>query len=148
MAFLLQTYGYSSDQRFLDGANLLIESYQYNVNLINQKMIAVCDSSFDDDEMSYLSYFNLVHAFHTITSSTHLSAIQKAHAQSLIDDLWVYMKAGLDLAQNYKQMEKSPLFNFIYCYASGQVNQIRHLFSSRINTKQTKDKNNTCKCPQ
>jgi hypothetical protein len=87
LAFLLQTYGYSGDERFLDGANLLIESYQYNVNFINQKMIAVCDSSFDDDEMSYLLYFNLVHAFHTIASSTRLSAIQKTRVQSLIDDL-------------------------------------------------------------
>ncbi len=111
LAFLLQAYGYSGDERFLDGANLLIESYQYNVNLINQKMIAVCDSSFDDDEMAYLSYFNLVHAFHTIASSTRLSAIQKARVQSLIDDLWMYMKIGLDLAHNYKQMEKSSLFN-------------------------------------
>jgi hypothetical protein len=38
-------------------------------------MIAVCDSSFDDDGMAYLSYFNLVHAFYTIASSTRLSAI-------------------------------------------------------------------------
>jgi hypothetical protein len=37
------------------------------------------------------------------------------------------MKIGLDLAHNYKQMEKSPLFNFIYCYASGQINQTRNI---------------------
>jgi hypothetical protein len=46
LAFLLQTYAYSGDERFLDGANFLIESYQYGVNLINQKMIAVCDINF------------------------------------------------------------------------------------------------------
>src|SRR6185437_8353815 len=126
------------DERFLDGANLLIGSYQYNVNLINQKMIAVCASdfeyavtAFDYDEMAYLSYFNLVHAFHTIASSASLSAVQKARAQSLIDDLWEYMEIGLDLSHNYKKMEKTPLFNFIYCYASGQVNQIRNTSNKR-----------------
>lgn len=92
-------------------------------------MIAVCDSSFDDDEMSYLSYFNLVHAFHTIASSASLSAHQKARVQSLIDDLWMYMKVGLDLAHDYIRMEKSPLFNFIYCYASGQVNRTQNISS-------------------
>lgn len=131
LAFLFQTYGYSGDERFLDGAELLIGSYQYNVNLINQKMIAICDSSFDDDEMSYLSYFNLVHAFHTIASSVSLSVHQKARAQLLIDDLWVYMKVGLDLAHDYIHTEKSPLFNFIYCYASGQVNQTQNISSEQ-----------------
>lgn len=131
LAFLLQTYGYSGDERFLDGANLLIRSYQYNVNLINQKMIAVCDSSFDDDEMAYLSYFNLVHAFHTITSSTSLSPAQKACAQPIIDDLWEHMKIGLELSHNYIRMEKSPVYNFIYCYAIGQINQTRHTLNKR-----------------
>jgi hypothetical protein len=89
-------------------------------------MIAVCDSSFDDDEMAYLSYFNLVHAFHTIASSTSLSAVQKARIQPLIDDLWEHMNIGLELSHNYIQMEKSSVYNFIYCYATGQVNRTRH----------------------
>jgi hypothetical protein len=138
LAYLLQTYGYSGDERFLDGANLLIGSYQYNVNLINQKMIAVCASdfeyavaAFDYDQMAYLSYFNLVYAFHTIASSASLSTVQKARAQSLIDDLWEYMEIGLDLSFNYKKMEKTPFFNFIYCYASGQVNQTRNTSNKR-----------------
>jgi hypothetical protein len=89
-------------------------------------MIAVCDSSFDDDEMAYLSYFNLVHAFHTIASSTSLSAVQKARAQPLIDDLWEHMQIGLELSHNYIHMEKSSVYNFMYCYATGQVNRTRH----------------------
>ncbi|CAF4572605.1 unnamed protein product [Rotaria sp. Silwood2] len=138
LAYLLQTYGYSGDERFLDGANLLIGSYQYNVNLINQKMIAVCASDFeyalpvfDYDQMAYLSYFNLAHAFHTIASSVSLSTVQKAHAQSLIDNLWEYMDIGLDLSFSYKKMEKTPFFNFIYCYASGQVNQTQNTSNKR-----------------
>ncbi|CAF4402286.1 unnamed protein product, partial [Rotaria sordida] len=55
LAFLLQTYAYSGDERFLNGANLLVKSYQYDINLINQKTIAVCDNSFSDDELAYLS---------------------------------------------------------------------------------------------
>ncbi|CAF0838329.1 unnamed protein product [Adineta steineri] len=138
LAYLLQAYGYSGDERFLDGANLLIESYQYSVNLINQKMVAVCASdlfyalpAFNYDLMAYLSYFNLVHAFHTIASSASLSTVQKARAQSLIDDLWEYMEIGLDLSHNYKKMEKTPFFNFIYCYASGQVNRTRNTSNKR-----------------
>jgi hypothetical protein len=37
------------------------------------------------------------------------------------------MKIGLDLSHKYKQMEKSPFYNFIYCYASGQINQTREI---------------------
>jgi hypothetical protein len=129
LAYLLQTYAYSGDERFLNGINLLIESYQYDVNLINAKIIAVCDENFSDDQLAYLAYFNLVYAVDTIASTTSLSAIQKARAQLIIDNLLEYMRIGLDLTHKYKQMEKSPFYNFIYCYASGQVNQTRHLFS-------------------
>jgi hypothetical protein len=101
-------------------------------------MIAVCASAFeyalgafDYDQMAYLSYFNLAHAFHTIASSTSLSGVQKARAQSLIDDLWEYMETGLDLSFNYKKMEKTTFFNFIYCYASVQVNQARNTSNKR-----------------
>ncbi|CAF3757405.1 unnamed protein product [Rotaria sp. Silwood1] len=129
LAFLLQTYAYSGDERFLNGANLLIESYQYDVNLINQRMIAVCQVKFWDDELAYLSYFNLVYAINTFTSMPTLSTTQKERTQLVIDKLLEYMKVGLDLAHKYKQMEKSPFYNFIYCYVSGQVNQTRHLFN-------------------
>ncbi|CAF3436153.1 unnamed protein product [Rotaria sp. Silwood1] len=128
LAFLLQTYAYSGDERFLDGAYLLTESYKYDVNLINEKTIAVCDNSYSDDELAYLSYFTLVHAFHSVASSTSLSPKQKEHAQKLIDHLLEYMKVGLNLSHKYKQMEKSPFYNFIYCYVSGQVNQTQYLF--------------------
>jgi hypothetical protein len=131
LSFLLQTYAYSGDERFLDGANLLIESYQYDVNLINQKMIAVCDNSFSDDELAYLSYFNMISAINKIGSMTNLSIKQKTRAQLIIDNVLEYMKIGLDLSHKYKQMEKSPFYNFIYCYATGQVNQTRHIFTRR-----------------
>ncbi|CAF1472555.1 unnamed protein product [Rotaria sordida] len=133
LAFLLQTYAYSGDKRFLDGAELLINSYHYDVNLINTKMIAVCDNNFSDDELAYLSYFNLVYAINTITSSSNLSVKQKAEAQLVMDHILEYMRIGLDLTHKYKQMEKSPFYNFIYCYASGQINQTQHLFTN-INT--------------
>jgi hypothetical protein len=129
LAYLLQTYAYSGDERFLDGAKLLIENYRYDVNLINQKMIAVCDNCFSDDGLAYLSYFNLVYAINTISSTSRLSIEQKTRAQLVADKLLEYMKIGLDLSHKYKQMEKSPFYNFIYCYASGQVNQTRHLFN-------------------
>jgi hypothetical protein len=129
LAFLLQIYGYSGDERFLNGTNLLIESYHYDVNLINNKMIAVCDGSFSDDEEAYLAYFNLIHAVDIIASTTRLSTTQKTRAQLIIDNLLEYMKIGLDLTHKYKQMEKSPFYNSIYCYATGQVNQTRHIFN-------------------
>lgn len=128
LAFLLQTYGYSGDERFLDGAYLLVDSYQYDINLINQKTIAICDNNFSDDELAYLSYFTLVHAFHTIDSSPILSPTQKQRAEALADQIYEYMKIGLNLSHKYKQMEKSPFYNFVYCYVSGQVNETRHLF--------------------
>ncbi|CAF2737378.1 unnamed protein product [Rotaria sp. Silwood2] len=128
LAFLVQTYAYSGDERFLAGANLLVDSYQYDVNLINEKTIAVCDNSFSDDELAYLSYFTLVHGFHTVASSTVLTPDQKQRVQTLIDRLSEYIKIGLNLSHKYKQMEKSPFYNFIYCYVSGQVNETRQLF--------------------
>ncbi|CAF3718897.1 unnamed protein product [Rotaria sordida] len=143
LAFLLQTYAYSGDERFLNGANLLVKSYQYDVNLINQKTIAVCDNSFSDDELAYLSYFTLVHAFHRISSSTSLSSEQKHRAQILIDHLLEYMKIGLNLSHKYKKMEKSPFFNFIYCYVSGQVNQTQYLFQ-KLNLSSTTFSNFDC----
>jgi hypothetical protein len=76
-----------------------------------------------------LAYFNLIHAVDRIASTTSLSAIQKTRAQLIIDNLLEYTRIGLDLLHKYKQMEKSPFYNFIYCYASGQVNQTQHLFS-------------------
>ncbi|CAF3331636.1 unnamed protein product [Rotaria socialis] len=126
-AFLLQTYAYTGDERFLDGVNLLIQSYQYDINLINQKMIAVCDNNFSDDELAYLSYFNLFYAFQTIISSTVLSETQKNRAQNIIDHLLPFKRIGLDLSHKYKVMEKSPFYNFIYCYVSEQVNLTREI---------------------
>ena len=40
--FLIQTYAYSGDERFLNATQLLIGTYQYDVNIINQKMMVVC----------------------------------------------------------------------------------------------------------
>ncbi|CAF4863130.1 unnamed protein product [Rotaria sp. Silwood1] len=51
--FLIQTYADSGDKRFLDAVSLLIQPYQYDINLINQNMIAVCDNNFTDDELAY-----------------------------------------------------------------------------------------------
>ncbi len=128
LAFLLQTYGYSGDDRFLDSANLLIDLYDYDINLINEKMIAVCDIDFSDDELAYLSYFNLVYAFYTIQSSNKLSSKQKENAKLIITNLEEYMKIGLDLSHRYKQMEKSPFYNFIYCYITNQTKLKSSLF--------------------
>jgi hypothetical protein len=128
LAFLLQTYAYSGDERFLDGIDLLIKSSEYDVNLINQKMIGVCDNNFSDDELAYLSYFNLIYAVNTIASSIILSSSQKIRVQLIIENLLFYMKIGLDLSHKYKIMEKSPFYNLIYCYATGQVNQTRNIF--------------------
>ncbi|CAF4149800.1 unnamed protein product [Rotaria magnacalcarata] len=111
-AFLLQTNAYTGDERFLDGVNLLIQSYQYDINLINQKMIAVCDNNFSDDELAYLSYFNLFYAFRTIISSTVLSETQKHRAQNIIDHLLPFMRIGLDLSHKYKVMEKKSILQF------------------------------------
>ncbi|CAF1268095.1 unnamed protein product [Adineta steineri] len=111
LAFLLQTYAYSGDEMFLDGAELLVESYQYDANLINPKMIAVCDEDFSDDQLAYLSDFNLIYAIDTIATTTRLSTVQKARAKLITDNLLEHMRIGLDLTQ------------------SGQLNQTRHLFS-------------------
>ncbi|CAF0953004.1 unnamed protein product [Adineta steineri] len=129
LTYLLQTYAYSGEERFLDGAKLLIESYQYDVNIINRKMIAVCDGDPSDDELTYLTYFNLVYTINKITSTIKLSTRQKARVQLLTDKLLEYMIVGLDLTHKYKQMEKSPFYNFIYCYVTGQVNETWHLFN-------------------
>ena len=129
LAYLIQTYAYSGDERFLEGVKLLIGSYRYDVNLINMKMIAVCDMNFSDDELIYLSYFNFIYAVNSVTSSTVLSPEQKKNAQAVTKKLLEYMSIGLDHIHRYKYMDKSPFYNYIYCYASGQVNQTRHLFS-------------------
>ena len=122
LAFLLQTYSFTGDERFFSGIKELTELYQYDVNLINEKMIALCDDSFSDDELAYLAYFNLAYACQTINASSHLSDEQKAQANLLIDHLSDYVQLGLELSHRYKQMEKSPFYNFIYCFVSGQAN--------------------------
>jgi hypothetical protein len=124
LAFLLQTYAYSADERFLNGANTLIDIYGYDINLINEKMIAICDGSFSDDELAYLSYFNLVYAFHSIHLSKKLSIQQKENVQLIIKNLSEYMMIGLDLSHKYKQTEKSPFYNFIYCYVSNMTSSL------------------------
>jgi hypothetical protein len=130
---LLIIYAYSGDERFLNGTKFLIESYQYDVNLINERMIAICNVKFYADETAYLSFFNLVRAINRLISTPTLSATQKERALLVIDNLLEYMMIGLDLAHKFKQMEKSPFYNLFYCYASGQVNQTQHLFNkSRI----------------
>jgi len=91
-------------------------------------MIAVCDIDFSDDELAYLSYFNLVYAFYTIQSSNKLSEKQKENAKLIITNLEEYMKIGLDLSHRYKQMEKSPFYNFIYCYITNQTKLKSSLF--------------------
>lgn len=112
LAFLLQTYAYSNDTQFLNGAKLLIDTYQYDVNIINQKTISVCDNSFSDDELAYLSYFNFAYAVQTMNSTD---------GQILIEHLMPYLEIGLDLSHRYKSLEKTPFYNFIYCFVSGQV---------------------------
>ncbi|CAF2114170.1 unnamed protein product [Rotaria magnacalcarata] len=72
-------------------------------------MIAVCDNNFSDDELAYLSYFNLFYAFRTIISSTVLSETQKHRAQNIIDHLLPFMRIGLDLSHKYKVMEKKEI---------------------------------------
>ncbi|CAF3325457.1 unnamed protein product [Rotaria sp. Silwood2] len=128
LAFLIQTYAYSGDERFLNATKLLIETYHYDVNIINQKMIAVCQVKFWNNELAYLSYFNLVSAINKLSSTSTLSTAQKERAQSVVNKLLEYMTTGLELAHKYIHMDKSPFYNFIYCYATGQVNQTQHLF--------------------
>ena len=105
LSFLLQSFVYSKDQKYLDGINLLINEYHYDTNLINQKMIAMCDTDFSDDELAYLSYFNFAYTLKKMNSSDYN-----------LEMLEEYMKIGLDLSHRYKQMEKSPFYNWIYCY--------------------------------
>jgi hypothetical protein len=128
LAFLFQIYAYSGDQRFLNGINTLINQYQYDVNLINQKIIAVCDGSFSDDELAYLAYFNLIYAFNSIKLSNRMNENLKL----LINNLEEYVFIGLDLSHKYKQMEKSPFYNFIYCYIYNQMNKTSSLFDCQV----------------
>ena len=97
LAFLLETYAYSGDERFLNGTKFLIESYQYDVNLINERMLAICNVKFYADETAYLSFFNLVRAINRLISTPILSATQKERALVVIDNLLEYMMIGLDL---------------------------------------------------
>jgi len=98
LAFLLETYAYSGDERFLNGTKFLIESYQYDVNLINERMLAICNVKFYADETAYLSFFNLVRTINRLISTPILSATQKERALLVIDNLLEYMKIGLDRA--------------------------------------------------
>jgi hypothetical protein len=91
-------------------------------------MLAVGDNNFSDDELAYLAYFNIVYAVQKILSSNYLSSTQKEHARAVIDSILEYMKIELDLSHKYVEMGKSPLYNFIYSYASGQVNETQRLF--------------------
>ncbi|CAF1040172.1 unnamed protein product [Adineta ricciae] len=145
LAFLIHTYVYSDDERFLNATKLLIDTYHYDVNIINQKMIAVCQVKYWNDVLAYWSYFNLVSAINKLTSTPLLSQAQKERAQSVVDNLLEYMTIGLELAHKYKQMDKSPFYNFIYCYATGQVNQTQHLFKTSRRTSPEFDCNSLSK---
>ena len=75
--------------------------------------------------MSYQSFFNLQSAFNRWSAHSRHSGLFSAHQvsrmDSLVSALSSYMQAGLDLGHRYKVMEKSPFYNALYCYASGQV---------------------------
>ncbi|CAF1629782.1 unnamed protein product [Adineta ricciae] len=81
-------------------------------------MIAVCDIDFSDDELEYLSYFNMVYAFYRIKSSKTPSE----RAMKLIEHFKEYILIGIELSHKYKRMDKSPFYNWIYCYVLNQLN--------------------------
>lgn len=56
-SFLIQTYSNSGDERFLNATQLFIDSDHYDINIINQKVMTVCQVKFSTDELAYLSYF-------------------------------------------------------------------------------------------
>lgn len=80
LTFLIQTYANNGDERFLNATQLVIDSYHHDVNIINQKMKAVCQVQFWNDELAYLSYFYVVSAIDKLTSTSILTTNQKKHA--------------------------------------------------------------------
>ena len=121
-AFLFETFALTADERFLRGIEDFIHFDHYDENLINQKTIALCDTSFSDDELAYLAYFNLIFAFRTINSSSSpLSPAQKERATRSIDQLTDFIVTGLDVSHQYKSMEKSPFYNFIYSFVFSEL---------------------------
>ena len=111
-AFLFESFALTGDERFIEGVEDLIEFGQYDENLINQKTIALCDTDFSDDELAYLAYFNLIYAFRALNTSS----VNNGRVKQLIDHLEDYLLTGLELSHQYKSMEKSPFYNFIYCF--------------------------------
>lgn len=105
--------------------SLLDDATRYDVNMLNAKMIAVCDSNFSDDELTYMASFTLRHAVNIALKNAAQRRFKSKKAaaawQQMATRLTEYMSVGLDLAQRYKVREKSPFYNALYCFASGQV---------------------------
>lgn len=121
---------------------LLSEPVRYDVNLLNAKMLAVCDSNFSDDELNYLAYFNFRHGLNA--ARTNAKRNKKSLPSTLLktlDTLESYMTLGLDMAQRYKVREKSSFYNPIYCYTSGQVGSpMEREAAKKTKTKTLKDR--------
>ena len=120
LSFLFQIYSFTHNESYLKHIEYLIDEHGYDINLINQKMIAICDIDYSDDELAYLSYFSLINAFQRLNRTS-----------PLIDSLKEYLFIGLELSHQYKQMEKSPFYNFIFCFIVKQMN-----FSTKFNCSQ------------
>jgi hypothetical protein len=126
LSWLAQSYAVSGNASYAAAMDTLMSAQnRYDANLINSKMIAVCDSDFSDDELTYMSTANLQHAYDTVRQGR--SAITDPREReaflSKLSTLIAYSRAGLDRAHAYKVRESSPFYNAIYCYASGQASE-------------------------
>ena len=74
-----------------------MNEYGYNINIINEKMISICDNNFSDDELTYLTYLLFIYIID-----------KQEQSNSILNDLTSYLVTGLQLSHNYKYLEKSP----------------------------------------
>jgi hypothetical protein len=131
LSWLGQAFVATGKSQYLQGiSELIAEPLRYDANMVNRKMLAVCDSNFSDDELSYIAYITLQHALNAWKTARanrgsdlrrRLSRRDRARFDAVAATLESYMRAGLDLSHRYKVREKSPYYNALYCFASGQV---------------------------
>jgi len=91
---LLSAYEITGDSLFTKAYYDLVQNYDYNINVINQKITQPSDDNFSDDELAFLPYF--VYIF---------SGRPEMNREFTL---------SIDRAWNIARSEKAPLWNFIY----------------------------------
>lgn len=98
MSWLPVAYRFTQDSYFQGGFDQLVQKHQYDLNIVNAKIMQPSDINYSDDELTYLPYFTYIWNF----LRTRQDPLGEAFDLSMERTFF-----------NVKRV-RSPLWNFIY----------------------------------